>query len=208
LRTPIATRVTLPDFRQSFAWLGSKVPGLTWKRFFLGSPSLSPREASSPFLQSDDLFHSTPRQFMSTAGNPRLKTATFTFHVDCLSMTACPRKAKLYTSYMSLGGRHLDWRVVFAAQVFQAPRTVFSAVEQLSFLPVTTLSIVEGVHGTKHFSDVGHHHECIRFLQRRTPPMFQLVLLKPRACGALVKRTLPLGQGWEGTVVTGVGVQE
>ena len=47
-------------------------------------------------------------------------------------MTAYPHKgAKMYTFDMELGGRHLDWQVVSAAQVFGALRNVFSTVEDL-----------------------------------------------------------------------------
>lgn len=38
----------------------------------------------------------------------------------------------MYTLSMSLGGRHLDWQVASAAQVFNQLKTVFSAVEHLT----------------------------------------------------------------------------
>ena len=41
-------------------------------------------------------------------------------------------EARLSTLCMQLGGRHLDWQVVSAAQVCQALKTVFSAVENLT----------------------------------------------------------------------------
>jgi hypothetical protein len=38
----------------------------------------------------------------------------------------------LYTLFIGLGGKPLDWQVVSAAQVFQTLKTVFSAVEDLT----------------------------------------------------------------------------
>jgi hypothetical protein len=70
---------------------------------------------------------------MSTAGNLRLKTANLTFNKDYLDVCVYPHKgARMYTLYMFLGGRHLDWQVASAAQVFHMLGTVFSAVEHLT----------------------------------------------------------------------------
>jgi hypothetical protein len=40
--------------------------------------------------------------------------------------------ARLHNLSMEVGGRHLDWQIVSAAQVFHALSTVFSAVEHLT----------------------------------------------------------------------------
>ena len=143
----------------TFAELGSKVPGLTWKRFFLESPSLSPREASSPFLQSDDLFHSTPRQFMSTVKPPAQYCHV---HFPCRLFIydgVPPQGQVVYFVHVA------RWQTPLLAGSIPGTRFsgTLSAVEQLSFLPVMTFSIVEGVHGPKHFPDVGHRQRCIRF---------------------------------------------
>ena len=129
LRTPIMTRVTLPNlrlisFRGSNAYLEALLPCVT-----------------TPLLENlcvrlfNRVVYSIPhlQRFMSTAGSLRLKTATFTFYEDCLMVTAYPHKgARMYSLAMELGGRHLDWQVVSAAQVSHALRTVFSAIEHLS----------------------------------------------------------------------------
>jgi hypothetical protein len=73
------------------------------------------------------------QQIVSTARNLRLKVATFDFHQKHLLVTAYPYKgSRMYTLHMSLGGRHLDWQVVSAAQVFGALRKVSSTVEDLT----------------------------------------------------------------------------
>jgi hypothetical protein len=80
------------------------------------------------------MIHSIPhlRQFMNNARNLRIKTATFGFLEELLRVTAYPYVgARVHTLHMDLGGRHLDWQVVSAAQVFNTLRTVFSAVEHL-----------------------------------------------------------------------------
>jgi hypothetical protein len=129
LRSPIMTRVTLPNlrwlgFRGTSAYLEALLPWVT-------IPLLEKLQVC--FFNR--MMYSIPhlRQFMSTAGNLRLKTAIFTFDHDCLNVTAHPHEGtRVYTFYMELGGKHLDWQVVSAAQVFHALRTVFSAVEHLT----------------------------------------------------------------------------
>ena len=129
LRTPTMTRVTLPNlrwlaFRGSNAYLEALLPWVT-----------------IPFLEKlqvcffNQMLYSIPylQQFISAAQNLRLKIVSFAFSQNCLAVTAFPHMgARLYSLYMELGGRRLDWQVVSAAQVFYAPWTVFSAVEHIS----------------------------------------------------------------------------
>jgi hypothetical protein len=73
------------------------------------------------------------RQFMSAAGSFQVKTATFYFDEDRLGVRTYPYMgAKLHNLHMKLGGRHLDWQIVSAAQVFYALSAVFSVVEVLT----------------------------------------------------------------------------
>ena len=130
MRPPIITRATLPNLRSfgfggTSAYLEALLPWLT-----------------TPLLEKlqvyffNQMIYSIPhlRQFMNTAGNLRPKTATFTFGADCLYVEAYPDTwAKMYTLNMQLGGKHLDWQVVSAAQVFHALKTALSAVEGLTF---------------------------------------------------------------------------
>jgi hypothetical protein len=74
------------------------------------------------------------QQFMSTTRNVLLKIATVSFYGDHLMMMAYPYKeTRLYTLSMGFGGKHLDWQVVSAAQIFRQLKTVLSAVEDLTF---------------------------------------------------------------------------
>ena len=129
LRTPITTRVTLPDlralgFQGASAYLEALLPWVTiplldtLQVYFFNQPTYP-----IPHLQ----------QFMSTARNLRLKTATLTFREDYLYVTAYPRKeSKMYTLSMMLGDRHLNQQVASAIQVFRTLRTVLAAVEYLT----------------------------------------------------------------------------
>jgi hypothetical protein len=129
LHTPIMSRVTLPNlhwlmYEGTNAYLETLLP---W--------------VSIPHLERihihffNRMIYSIPhlRQFMSTIGNLQLKTAKFLFLENHLDVTIYPYKeAKSYTLSVELGGRHLDWQVVSAAQVFYSLNTVFSAVEDLN----------------------------------------------------------------------------
>ena len=129
LHTPITTQVTLPNLRHFMfggtnAYLEVLLPWVT-----------------IPLLEKLDVYlfnrmmYSIPRlrQLMSTARNLQLKAATVTFNEPNLLLLAYPHKgARLSSLCMQLGGRHLDWQVVSAAQVSHALKTVFSAVEHLT----------------------------------------------------------------------------
>ena len=120
------------------------LPNLHWL-FFDGTDTYL--EALLPWLSTpllerlyvhffNRMMYSIPhlQQFMNSAGNLRLKTTTFTFREDYLSVMVYPQKgARLYTLNMGLGGKHLDWQVVSAVQVFHALKTALSGVENLTF---------------------------------------------------------------------------
>lgn len=73
------------------------------------------------------------QRIMSKARSLRFKAARYKFLVDYFAATVYPHKeAKMYTFDMVLGGRHLDWQVVSAAQVFGALKEVFSTVEDIA----------------------------------------------------------------------------
>ncbi|KAF8468668.1 hypothetical protein DFH94DRAFT_775105 [Russula ochroleuca] len=129
LRTPIRTRVTLPNLR----WLGFKGTSAYLE-------TLLPR-LTIPLLEKlqvyffNQLTYPIPhlQRLMSTAGNLRPNTTTLTFRKEHLFVMAYPHKgARMFTLSMELSGRHLDWQVASTAQVFQTLGTVFSAVEHLT----------------------------------------------------------------------------
>ncbi|KAF8468670.1 hypothetical protein DFH94DRAFT_276928 [Russula ochroleuca] len=129
LRAPIMMRVTLPNlrwlaFQGASAYLEALLPWVT-----------------IPLLEKlqvyffNQLTYSMPhlQQFISTAGNFRLKTATLAFREDYLNMRAYPHKgASRYTLTMSIGGKHLDWQVASATHALHALRTALSAVDHLT----------------------------------------------------------------------------
>jgi hypothetical protein len=129
LRTPIMTRVTLPNlrwlgFRGTSAYLEALLPWLT-----------IPLLAKLHVHFFNRMIYSIPhlRQFVSSAGHVRLKTAELNFRRDLLELIGYPHEgARLYSLSMELGGIYLDWQLVSAAQVFHPLRTSLSEVEHLS----------------------------------------------------------------------------
>jgi hypothetical protein len=129
LHTPITTHVTLPNlrwlaFQGTSAYLEALLPWVTipllekFQVYFFNRMTYS-----IPHLQ----------QFVSSAGKLRIKTAMVMFLMDYLDVRAYPHKgSRAFTLNMELGGRHLDWQVVSAAQVFCAFRKALSAVEDLT----------------------------------------------------------------------------
>ena len=128
LRMPIMTRVALPNlrwfgFQGTSAYLEALLPWVT-------TPLLEKLQVQFYNRMTYSIPHL--QQFMSTARNLLFKTATFKFSEECLVVKAYPHKeTRMYTLYMELGGRHLDWQVVSASQVFHTLRTVCSAIEHL-----------------------------------------------------------------------------
>ena len=130
LQTLIMTRVTLPNLR----WFAFRGPS-TYLEALLAWVTIPLLERLQVYL-FNRMIYSIPRlqQITSTARNLRLKTATFIFNEDCLELRAYPHiGTRLYNLNMELGGKHLDWQVVSAAQVFHALKKVLSAVEHLTF---------------------------------------------------------------------------
>ena len=123
-------RVTLPNlhwlmFTGTSAYLEALLSGIT-------TPLLERFQAC--FCNRMIYFIPHLRQFMSTARNVRLKTATVSFREHRLWLEAYPHNGdRMYALQMALGGKHLDWQVVSAAQVFRALKAVFSTVEHLTF---------------------------------------------------------------------------
>jgi hypothetical protein len=129
LHTPITTDITLPNLR----WLAFQGTSAYLEAVLC--------RVTIPLLEILQLYffnrlmYSIPhlQQIMSAAKNLRFKTATFYFRRDHLNVMAYPHKgAKMYALNMELGGRHLDWQVVSAGQVFSALRKVFSSVDDLT----------------------------------------------------------------------------
>ena len=126
---PITTRVTLSNlrwlgFRGANAYLEALLPGVTIR--LLGKIQvyfINQLTYSIPHLQ----------QSTNSAGNLRPKTVALAFSNGYFHVGAFPHKwARMFSLYMELSGRHLDWQVASAAQVFRSLRTVFSAVERLT----------------------------------------------------------------------------
>jgi hypothetical protein len=126
---PITTRVTLSNlrwlgFRGANAYLEALLPGVTIR--LLGKIQvyfINQLTYSIPHLQ----------QSTNSAGNLRPKTVAHAFSNGYFHVGAFPHKwARMFSLYMELSGRHLDWQVASAAQVFRSLRTVFSAVEHLT----------------------------------------------------------------------------
>jgi hypothetical protein len=122
-------RVTLPNLR----WLAFQGASIYLEELlpWITAPLLEKLQ----LLFFNQLRYSIPQlqRFMRTAGNLRLKTATLTVHKDYLYVKTYPHKgARMCTVSMLLGGRHLDWQVASAAQVFNTLNAVFSAVEHLT----------------------------------------------------------------------------
>jgi hypothetical protein len=127
--TLVMTHVTLPNLR--------------W--FTFGGESayleaLLPR-IHTPVLERFQVFFfneltiSVPHllQFMSYKENLKFGSAWLAFHEDAVSVWVYPHEgARMYALYLEIGGRHLDWQVASAAQIFYGLRTLVSAVVYLT----------------------------------------------------------------------------
>jgi hypothetical protein len=129
LGTPITTHVPLPNlrwfgFKGSSAYLEALLPRMT-------TPMLEKLQV----LFFSQLTYSIPHllQFIRTTENLSFTTARITFDEDAVFIRAYPHEgAKMYTFYVEVGSRPVDWQVASAAQIFSALTTVFSAVDHLT----------------------------------------------------------------------------
>ena len=129
LRTPIITRVTLSNLRR-LGFQGASA----YLETLLSQVTIPLLEKLQVYF-FNQLTYSIPhlQQLVSSAENLQIKTATLSFREDYLAATAYPHeKAQAFALSVDLGGKHLDWQVASAAQVFHTLRTVSSAVEHLS----------------------------------------------------------------------------
>jgi hypothetical protein len=130
LRSPM-TRVTHPNlrwlgFRGASAYLEALLPWVT-----------APLLEKLQLLFFEELTYSFPhlQQFMSTAENLRLETATLSFHEDCLSVVVSPHEGTERPSYalgMNFSGRRFDWQLASTARALHTLRPAFSTVEHLT----------------------------------------------------------------------------
>lgn len=129
LHVPIVTRATLPNlrylgFKGASAYLEALLPHIT-------APLLERLQIT--FL--NQLVFSTPRllQFVNNAENLRLGSAVLTFREEAVRVRVYPsEEVRVCTFVMEVGCRHLDWQVAAAAQIFNEPGTLYSAVEHLT----------------------------------------------------------------------------
>jgi hypothetical protein len=130
IHRPATTRVTLPNLR----WLGLRAPSTYMEALLsrMATPILERLETQF-FLQ---LNFSVPHllEFMGAAENLRFGSARFHFSDSRINVYAYPRDgAPMYSFATDTICGHLDWQVSFAAQISRTLRTVFSAVEHLTF---------------------------------------------------------------------------
>jgi hypothetical protein len=128
MRTPITTRVTLPNLRR-FGFQGASA----YLEVLLPHITLPLLEKLQVYF-FNQLTYSIPhlKQFIGTAGNLRPNTTALIFCQHYLDALVLPHKeASMYTFSMFLAGKHLDWQVASATQVFHTLEAVFSPVEHL-----------------------------------------------------------------------------
>ena len=129
LDTPTMTHITLPNLRQFgfegvTAYLEALLPRMT-------TPLLEKLET----IFSNQLTFSVPHllQFISTRENLRFHRAEFGFSPWALTIQVYPdHGVKTYTLGLEIRCAHLDWQVASAAQIYDALRTAFSAVEHIT----------------------------------------------------------------------------
>jgi hypothetical protein len=129
LQTPTMTYITLPNLRR-FGFQGASA----YLEVLLPHVTLPLLEKLQIYF-FNQLTYSIPhlQRFIGTAKNLQFSTTILIFCQDYLDVLVYPHEeARMYSLSMFLGGRHLDWQVACAAQVFHMLRTVFSAVEHLT----------------------------------------------------------------------------
>jgi hypothetical protein len=128
LRTPIMTRVRLPNLR----WLGFQGDS-TQLEVLLSHVTIPRLEKLQVYFLDEVTLSTQHQQFMSTLGNLPLNTITLTFLEDHINVMAYPHKgARMYTSCMTFDSTGFDWQFGSTAEFCHVLRTAFSAVEHLT----------------------------------------------------------------------------
>ncbi|KAI9461533.1 hypothetical protein F5148DRAFT_1315956 [Russula earlei] len=129
LHTPTVTHATLPNLRW-FGFFGTSVyleALLPW----ITTPNLKRLD----ILLFNQLTFSIPHllQFMRTTENLTFNRATIGFFNEGVDVRVYPGEgARVFSLYMRIICKGLDWQVASAAQIFNGPTTVFSAVDDLA----------------------------------------------------------------------------
>ena len=129
LDTPTMTHITLPNLRCfGFSGVSAYLEALLLR---MTTPLLEKLE----LIFFNQLTFSVPHllQFISTTENLRFHSTDFWFTPKGLIMEVYPdHGAKTYAFRVDVFCAHLDWQVAFAAQIYDALRTAFSAVERIT----------------------------------------------------------------------------
>ena len=139
LNTPIMAHVTLPSlqwfgFKGASAYLEALLPRMT-------TPILEKLQ----ILFFNQLTYPVPHllQFINTAETLTFRRARIAFDEEGVSIRVYPHQgAKLYTLYVEVGCKPIDWQVASAAHIFNTLRTAFLTVDHLtleyngSFIPL------------------------------------------------------------------------
>ncbi|KAI9512947.1 hypothetical protein F5148DRAFT_559957 [Russula earlei] len=159
LRSPIMTYVILPNlhslsFKGTSAYLEAFLARIT-------APVLEKLQ----IVFFNQLIFSIPHllQFTSARENLRFRSARIKFSTHGVDMRVEPREGtRACTFHMHVICQHLDWQVGSAAQIFNALRTVFSAVK--------SLTLEYGGHGIesefRQEADRTEWHELLRSFNR------------------------------------------
>jgi hypothetical protein len=128
--TSIATLITLANLR--LFWFG----GVSAYLEAIVSRITAPRLEDLRIQFFKQLTFSVPRlpQFMDTTKNLRFNEAVIMFKDKQIHMQMLSREAETYAFAVTVDSWHLDWQVSSMAQISNALRQVFSAVEDLSLL--------------------------------------------------------------------------
>ncbi len=130
-RTPVVTRLTLPNLR----WFGFQ--GISAYLEAVVHRVTTPRLEKLQILFFNQLTFSVPhlKQFMSRTESLRLASATSKFSSKEVYMEVYPRTRKeteIYTLRICVLCCHLDWQVSSVAQIFNSLSQMFSSVERLT----------------------------------------------------------------------------
>ena len=156
LDTPTMTHITLPNlrwfyFRGISAYLEALLPRMT-------TPLLEKLEII--FFNQLTFSFTHFLQFISTRENLRFHSTDFWFTPRALGMEVYPdHGAKTYALRVDVLCAHLDWQVASAAQISDALRTAFSAVERITLRYRRRFARLED---RKNAADRTHWRELLR----------------------------------------------